>query len=331
MAIGVVLDVDTGEDDALAVLLALTLHVPVCAIITSYGNTTLANATTNTSAVLALAGQQHIPVIQGAAQSLYVHPHPEAALGAGAFVGSNGLCDITLPAALHGVVDANTSVSLAHRLSTQLSGLTAIDYIVTGPCTNLATMLRDRHYRIPTLRHIYIMGGAITVPGNSGPVDAQGTQVAEFNCYCDAHAVQVVLQAGIPITVVPWDVTARVTIPYQRVCQYASTHVIGQFVLALMRAFLEHYGNTHQREFELNDPLTILAWQGFGRYHVQRLIIDTAAPTYGRVSPHHDGALVRVLQPFHPDEQAYAVATILHALHIRDAHHRDSTYLCESE
>ena len=331
MAIGVVLDVDTGEDDALALLLALALHVPVRAILTSYGNTTLANATTNTAAIVALAGQHHIPIIQGAAQPLYGHPHPEAALGAGAFVGSNGLCDLLLPAPPDGMVDGDTSASLGLRLGAQLSGLTAVDYSVTGPCTNLATLLRDTQHQIPTLRHVYIMGCALTTPGNSGPVDAQGIQVAEFNCYCDAHAFQVVLQAGVPITVVPWDVTARVTIPYQRVCQYESTHVIGQFVIALMRAFLEHYGTAHQREFELNDPLTILAWQGFGRYHVQRLIIDIEETVYGRVSLHHDGALVRVLQPFRTDEQACAVATILHALHIHDVLQRDSTSLCESE
>lgn len=331
MTHAVVLDVDTGEDDALAILLACALRLPLRAIVTSYGNTTLANATANTAAILALAGQHHIPVIQGSMQPLRAHPHPDAALGAGEFVGRNGLCNIELPAAPDVQVDTDCTVSLARRLATQLGAVTHVDYIVTGPCTNLASVLLDDARSVLAIRQVYLMGGAITVPGNSGPPDATGKQLAEFNCYCDAPAVQVVLQSGIPLTMVPWDVTARVTIPYAQVCRLSSTHVVGQFVLQLMRAFLEQYGNAHQREFELNDPLTVLAWQGFGRYHVQRLTIDTEATTYGRVSLHQDGALVRVLLPFRPDEHADAVATILSALHIHDVIPRGSTTLCESE
>jgi purine nucleosidase len=313
-----VLDVDTGEDDALALLLAVAYQLPLRAIVTSYGNTTLAHATANTAAILQLAGATHIPIVQGSETSLVPHPHPGAHLGAGDFVGSNGLCDVILPIATDVKIKTPHYNQLADVLCALLDDSTErIRYVVTGPCTNLAHIVRQLgDHASAVIEEIVLMATALTVPGNSGPIDADGNQAAEFNCYCDAEAFAVVLASGIPVTVVSWDVTSTTTIPYSAVCGFVATTPTSMFVVQLMRAFLERYGLAHAREFELNDPLTIWAMQGYGRYRMVPVQIVTDSIGYGATHIDTKGVLVRYLEPFTDVERMIAIREILQQLGI---------------
>lgn len=313
-----VLDVDTGEDDALAILLALAYRMPLRAVVTSYGNTTLTHATANTAAILQLAGATHIPVIRGSATSLVPHPHPEANEGAGDFVGSNGLCDIELPIAHQIEIKTPHVDQLAITLCALLEAPTErIRYVVTGPCTNLAHVIRQLGpHASQIISEIVIMATALTVPGNSGPPNADGLQVAEFNCYCDAEAFAQVLASKIPITVVSWDVTSTTTIPYTTVMGLTATSDTSIFVVQLMRAFLERYGIAHAREFELNDPLTIWAMQGHGCYRMVPIRIVTDNIDYGRTYIDTDGVYVRYLAPLTESEKHITIQEILQQLGI---------------
>jgi len=309
----VVLDVDTGEDDALAILLAVALQVPLQAVLTSYGNTTLANATANTAALLQLAGATHVPVIQGAAAPLSPHPHPEAASGAGDFVGRNGLCNVEVPPATDVVVHRPHAAALATVWQTVITE--RVQYVVTGPCTNLARLLDQLGARASAyIDHIYLMAGALDGPGNSGPHQPDGRQCAEFNVYCDAEACARVLASGIPVTVVSWDVTQHITIPYADVLQMQARTAVGDVVLRLMRAFLEQYGMAHQRNFELNDPITVLAALGLGRVHQCSLRVVTAPDGYGQTLADPHGAVVWWYEPLLPHEHQWYVDAVLNAL-----------------
>lgn len=312
----VVLDVDTGEDDALAILLAVALQCPLQAVLTSYGNTTLANATENTAALLQLAGATHIPVIQGADAPRVPHPHPQASAGAGDFVGRNGLCDVVLPVATH-ITVLRPALDVLAQTMRQCIGDQRVSYVVTGPCTNLAMLIDQLGDQIYTcIDHVYLMGGALDGAGNSGPHTADGGQLAEFNVYCDAPAFARVLASGLPITMVSWDATQHITIPYADVLRMRATTAVGAFVVQLMRAFLEQYGLTHQRNFELNDPMTVLAALGLGRYQHRHIGVSCDPHAYGMTREVVGGASVRFFAPLTPAEHQWYVAAVLNALDI---------------
>jgi inosine-uridine nucleoside N-ribohydrolase len=278
-----VLDVDTGEDDALALLLALGVGMPLAAVVTSYGNTTLSHATKNTCNLLALAVRSDIPVFVGSAAPLEAHPI-ESVVSAGEFVGTNGLCDVSLPAAVNPTVVGTDSHFDMEALLRLLTANAPVDYIVTGPCTNLARLLRNHPDTVKhAIRRIYIMGGAFTLPGNSGPICPDtGTQDAEFNLYCDALAAQEVLQSGMPIYCIPWDVTHDCTISSRRVRTLTGSSDTSRFVVTLMNAFLSRYGLSHNRAFECNDPLTVLAWAGYGSFTKVCARVSAKIDTYGK-------------------------------------------------
>src|SRR5437660_6901316 len=82
-----ILDCDTGEDDALAILLAIVNKLPMHHVVTSYGNTSIQNSTRNSARLLSLAGAEHVVVIQGSAHALRDHPIEKGGVSAKDFVG----------------------------------------------------------------------------------------------------------------------------------------------------------------------------------------------------------------------------------------------------
>lgn len=279
----IVLDVDTGEDDALALLLALGMGLPLAAVVTSYGNTTLSHATENTCNLLGLAERSDIPVFVGSAAPLEAHPI-ESVVSAGAFVGTNGLCDVVIPPARNPTIVGEDLEFDTEQLLRFLTSHAPVDYIVTGPCTNLARLLRSHPDTVThAIRRVYIMGGAFTLPGNSGPIRPDtGAQDAEFNMYCDALAAREVLGSGMPIYCVPWDVTHDCTISARRVRTLTGSSDTSRFVVTLMNAFLTRYGLSHDRAFECNDPLTVMAWVGYGSFTKVHAGVSAKIDSYGK-------------------------------------------------
>ena len=258
-----ILDVDTGEDDALAILLAAKLNLPLKLVVSSYGNSTIENTTRNTRAIVGLAGLTHCPVFKGAAAPLGQHKHFQDAAtaweSAAEFLGSDGLCGVSLPEAeTVEVLTANESERVA-RLAELVRQLAPVHYVVTGPCTNFAELCT--YFGADVGRYISkvsVMGGALSVPGNSGPKDPHtGAQIAEFNFYCDPFAVNTVLRSGLPIYVVPWDTTHRLTIPFSRVEALRVHDEQTRFIGHLMQRFFDSYGLKSNRDFEFNDPAAV--------------------------------------------------------------------------
>lgn len=193
----VILDVDTGVDDALALLLALRHpSLRVRAITCVDGNTSVEQVVQNTLKVLEAAGAPHIPVAQGAA-----HPILEPTRYAHYVHGRDGLADLDLPAPARKPVAMHAVELLRSEL---LASPGPVTLIALAPLTNLALLIRTFPEVLARIERIVFMGGSAGV-GNVTPV-------AEFNIWHDPEAAAVVLSSGVRLTMYGLDVFYDVAI-----------------------------------------------------------------------------------------------------------------------
>lgn len=191
------MDVDTGVDDALALLMALSSpEVELVGVSTVAGNVPLPQTTDNTLRLLQWAGRADVPVYAGAERPLV-----RAAVAAADVHGATGLGAAQLPAAR--TAPAGDGVEfLLHTLQAR-PGEVAL--VATGPLTNLARAEARMPGVLQQARQVVIMGGAVRGPGNIAPT-------AEFNFYVDPHAAQQVLASGAELVLVGLDVTEQVAL-----------------------------------------------------------------------------------------------------------------------
>ncbi|MCG7204494.1 nucleoside hydrolase [Streptomyces arenae] len=196
--IPVIIDCDTGVDDALALLFAvrhpgLELRAVTCVA----GNTDVDGVVRNTLTVLERAGAGDVPVARGAERPLL-----EAARSARHVHGTDGMGDLGLPAPAGRPVDVDAVTLLRREI---LASPRPVTLIPTAPLTNIALLLRTHPEVTRNIERIVFMGGAVAT-GNATPV-------AEFNVWHDPEAAAVLLTAGVPITMYGLDVFQRVVVP----------------------------------------------------------------------------------------------------------------------
>ncbi|MEV4358620.1 nucleoside hydrolase [Nonomuraea sp. NPDC049625] len=192
-----IVDTDTGSDDAVALLLAAASGLAdVRAVTTVAGNVPLATATRNALISLETAGRPEIPVHEGCESpmtrplSTAQHVH-----------GQDGMGDLGLPDPLR-AAEREHAVDVLLTAPRRLPG--ELTLVTLGPLTNLAAaLLRDRDL-LSRYRHVYCMAGAADLWGNV-------SATAEFNVWADPEAARVVLQAATPdqVTWIGWDVSRR--------------------------------------------------------------------------------------------------------------------------
>ena len=192
----VIIDTDPGIDDAIAILYALAAPgLDVRAITTVAGNLGLAVTTRNALRILALAGRD-VPVIAGAAAPLARPGVAEAAIH-----GDDGLGGVAFPDPAGPAVRSDASRFLAEVLLAHPPG--HFDILALAPLTNLALLVRQAPQAAARIGRLIAMGGCIAEPGNVGPR-------SEFNLAQDPEAAEVVLAAGLDLTLIPLDVTRKV-------------------------------------------------------------------------------------------------------------------------
>lgn len=193
-----IIDVDTGTDDAIALICALQNRAifEICAVTTTSGNVTLENTSKNTINLLDQLGQNDIEVCLGADKPLKKAPSFASSHG------QTGLGDVTLQATDRPFSQKN-AVEAIHDYAAKYPGELVI--LATGPQTNLAAAILKYPDITQKIKHVYIMGGALF----GGNVSAAFG--SEFNAYVDPEALQVVLKAGLPITMIGLDVTTRLS------------------------------------------------------------------------------------------------------------------------
>jgi purine nucleosidase len=194
----IIIDTDPGQDDAVAILLALASpeELDVLGVVAVAGNVGLHHNANNARKVVELAGRRDVPVYAGCARPMRrqlvtaEHVHGETGL--------NGpdLPDPTIPLQAQHGVDYIIDTLMAAEPGT-------ITLCTLGPLTNIAMALIKQPAIAERIAEIVMMGGAYFEVGNITPA-------AEFNIYVDPEAADVVLQSGVPITMLPLDVTHQV-------------------------------------------------------------------------------------------------------------------------
>lgn len=190
----IIVDTDPGQDDALAILLALASpELEVLGFIGVAGNVPLELTTRNIRVVCELAGRTDVLVYAGADS-----PLKRALVTAEHVHGSTGLDGAILPEpsmklqSQHGVDFLVETVMNRPEKSVTLCML--------GPLTNLALALQKEPRIGPRIQELVMMGGGFFAGGNITPA-------AEFNIFVDPDAAKIVFESGIPITMIPLDCT----------------------------------------------------------------------------------------------------------------------------
>ncbi|MFJ7922248.1 nucleoside hydrolase [Lysinibacillus fusiformis] len=187
-----IIDTDTGSDDAVALMMALkSTNLKVEAITTVCGNVPIELATKNALMTIEVANGQKPPLYVGAAKPLMrdlvtaVNVH-----------GADGMgdCQLIHPTLLP---ESKHAVDAILELIENNSG--EIEIVTIGPVTNIALALLKAPETMKKVKHIYTMGTSGFGPGNTTPV-------AEFNVYVDAEAYSIMLNSGIPTTIIGFDV-----------------------------------------------------------------------------------------------------------------------------
>ncbi|WP_246469513.1 nucleoside hydrolase [Cohnella nanjingensis] len=193
----ILIDADTGIDDALAILYGLKCgKADIVGITTVFGNIPVEQATENTLRIVKLAGREgKIPVSQGASRPLA----RELAGFSTNVHGENGIGDVELPPSGQRAIAEPAEDFIVRAAEERRDELVIV---ALGRLTNLAHALRKDPSLPSKVKHVYIMGGAIRVPGNVTPV-------SEANIWGDPEAADLVIQSGLPVTLVGLDVTMR--------------------------------------------------------------------------------------------------------------------------
>ncbi len=197
----VIIDCDVGVDDALALILAFrSPELEVEAVTGVNGNVPIDRVFENIKKVLSLIRPSRPPMIaRGAERPLRGEP-----VYASSFHGENGLGGARIvlkDEKEHWRVFPGRAEDLI--LETVCHHPGEITLIATGPLTNIALGLQKDPEGMGRLKEIVIMGGAVRTKGNVTPF-------AEFNFFVDPLAAKIVLESGLPMTLVPLDATHQV-------------------------------------------------------------------------------------------------------------------------
>ncbi len=204
----VVIDSDMAADDWMAILYLLNRRdVQVKAItVSGTGEAHCEPGVRNVLGLLALAGYSSIPVACGRTTPLQGnHAFPDAWRQ-----GVDSLFGLSLPGTdvAAGASNAVDVLTAAIQSSPQ-----RIDVLTLGPLTTLAEVVQKTPALLNNLGTVYVMGGAVDVPGN---VKSSGSGIdndaAEWNIYIDPHAANVLLRSGAPVMLVPLDATNDVPV-----------------------------------------------------------------------------------------------------------------------
>lgn len=224
-AIRTILDVDTGVDDALAIMFACRHPaIDLVGITCVGGNTSLDNVVANTLHVLDTANVTDVPVCRGAERPLV-----RRAADASHVHGPNGLGNIEVPRARR--EDARRAIEFYR--DTLLGSSKPTTIVALAPLTNLAIALSAYPEMSRSIERIVFMGGSVGL-GNI-------TATAEFNTWSDPEALRIVLESGIPLTMYGLDVFYSAAVPLDIVDGLPESE---DRMASLLGRLLKYYGAT---------------------------------------------------------------------------------------
>ncbi|XP_035483520.1 inosine-uridine preferring nucleoside hydrolase isoform X2 [Scophthalmus maximus] len=198
-----IIDVDTGVDDAQAIMLALAApDVEVLGITCCHGNTPLENVLKNTLRVLKVCNRLDIPVYRGCSEPLLASKR-----NAGDYHGKDGLGDVPDPDAPGlELLQKRKAVKAMIKIAKENPG--EVTLVATAPLTNLAVAVQLEPSFPKKLKALYIMGGNCDSRGNT-------TVCGEFNFVVDPEAAQIVMDRyTCPTYIATWEFSCRSSLPW---------------------------------------------------------------------------------------------------------------------
>ena len=226
MTVPVLIDCDPGQDDAIALILALASpELELLGVTTVAGNQTLEKTTANALRVLELAGRGDVPVAAGADRPLV----RELVVAADAH-GETGLDVPALPPPRGRPLEQHAVDFLAEQV---LGSDRPVTLVPTGPLTNVALFLARHPDAAARVGRIVLMGGAIA-EGNMTPS-------AEFNIWGDPEAARRVFESGLDVTMVGLDVTNRAVLTPEHADHLRATGRVGAVAAELLDFYQGFY------------------------------------------------------------------------------------------
>lgn len=293
----IIIDTDPGQDDAAAIMLALgSPELEILGITTVAGNVPLSRTSTNARIILEFCARTDVKVFAGAAKPIArplitaEHVHGKTGLD------GPELHEPQMPLQAEHAVDF-----IIETLRSEPEG--TVTLCTLGPLTNIATAIQKAPDIASRVRELVMMGGGFFEGGNITPA-------AEFNIYVDPEAAAVVFQSGIPIVMMPLDVTHKVLTLKSRVAKLREIGNRPATALVEMLEFFERFdvekygsdggplhdptviayllkpelfaGRDCNVEVETASPLTVGMtvvdwWQVTGRKHNARVMKDVDA------------------------------------------------------
>lgn len=245
----VIIDCDPGQDDAVALFLAMSSpeELDILGITTVAGNVPLELTQRNARMMCDLAGRKDMPVYAGCERPMVLEP-----ITAEYIHGNTGIDGVD-------VFEPDTPLQDAHAVEFIIETLRAADkgtvtLVPTGPLTNIATAIEREPAILESIELIVSMGGAMREGGNRSPS-------AEFNILVDPHAADIVYKCGRPVTAMGLDVTHQVLSTRERVARIRELGNEVAIATAGMLSFFHRY-DTKKYGSEgapLHDPCTV-AW-----------------------------------------------------------------------
>ncbi|OZG69553.1 nucleoside hydrolase [Bifidobacterium eulemuris] len=245
-----ILDLDTGIDDALAIAYALgSPEVELIGITGTYGNVLLDQGVRNALAITDLLGRPDVKVYKGLPHSSTTDSFE--VLDISAFIhGKNGIGDVEIPDSPREAESESAVDFIIDAVKTYGKDLV---YVPTGPMTNIAAALDKAPEIKDEIGRIVLMGGALTVGGN---VNAW----TEANISQDPEAADHLFRSGAPATMIGLDVTLQTLLTYRETQRWRDLGTTaGAFLADMTDFYIKAYETTspHLGGCGLHDPLAV--------------------------------------------------------------------------
>ena len=245
----ILIDCDPGVDDALALLLALSApEAEVLAVTTVAGNGPVDICTRNALRVLEVVRPEGAPSVHEGASTPISGVEVERGLHIHGKDGLGNLDPRRYPDPPGGPVPPAAPQAIVQWARRHAGELTLV---ATGPLTNLAAAVRADREAMRLFREIVVMGGAVRVPGNVTPA-------AEFNVWSDPEALEALLSEGLPLVLVPLDVTRRVVLAKRHLERLPPDDPRTRLIRDCTRSYMEFHKKAKGIEgCLLHDPLAL--------------------------------------------------------------------------
>ncbi|MGV1750847.1 nucleoside hydrolase [Agrobacterium sp. CG674] len=225
----IIIDTDPGQDDAAAIMLALASpeEIEILGLCAVAGNVPLKLTSRNIRIMLELCNRTDIPVYEGCERPLV-----RDSITAEHVHGSTGLDGPTLPEPVLAAQSQNAIDFIIETIRREPEG--TITLCTLGALTNIATALQKAPDIAPRIKELVLMGGGFFEGGNITPA-------AEFNIYVDPHAADIVFRSGIPLVMMPLDVTHKLLTTKARIAAIREIGTRPAIAMVEMLEFFERF------------------------------------------------------------------------------------------